>query len=103
MIKKIEDGRCFFTPFSSPFPKVDFWMRFGRSLAPFWRLLLSLALFCLPLAPFWHLFGHFLVPFGSILAPFGFLLGSFWLLLAPCREAPANDPKGLLPCAFYLL
>merc|ERR1711953_1313513 len=50
--------------FSRPFPKLDFLMHFGRSLAPFWL----------------H-FGSFLLPFGSFLAPFGSLLAPFWSLL----------------------
>merc|ERR1712110_535710 len=52
--------------FSRPFPKLDFLMHFGRSLAPFW---LPFAPFGVPLAPFWHPFGSFWLPFGAIWLP----------------------------------
>merc|ERR1711953_1379743 len=57
--------------FSRPFPKLDFLMHFGRSLAPFWLHFGSL---WVPLAPFWHPFGSLLLPFGAIWLPFGSLL-----------------------------
>ena len=65
--------------FSRPCPKVDFWMHFGRPLAPFglpfgslWPLLGSL----------WLTFGSLWFPFGALLVPLGsLLLTSFFSLL----------------------
>ena len=51
-----DEGRTFLPSFSRPFPKIDFWMHFGRPLAPFW----------LPLAPFWLPLAIFWLPFGTI-------------------------------------
>ena len=60
-------------PFSRPFPKVDFWMHFGRPLAHCW----------LPFGSLWLTFGALWLPFGSLWLPFGSLLGPFCSLLAP--------------------
>ena len=72
--------------FSRPCPKVDFWMHFGRPLAPFglpfcspWPLLDSL---WLTFGSLWRTFGSLLLTFGSLCLPFGSLLrpfGSLWL------------------------
>ena len=88
-------------PFSRPFPKVDFWMHFGRPLVRFWlhlgavglhfgalglhfgALWLPFGSLWLTLAPFWLPLGSLWVAFGSLLAPFGSLwvpVGSLWLL-----------------------
>ena len=60
-------------PFSRPFPKIDFWMHFGRPLAHFW----------LPFCSVWLPFGSLWAPTGSLLVPFGSLslnLGSIFSL-----------------------
>ena len=59
-------------PFSRPFPKVDFWMHFGRPLAHFG----------LPFGSPWLPFGTLWLTFGALwlpLAPFWLPLASFWL------------------------
>ena len=58
--------------FSRPFPKVDFWMHFGRPLAHPW----------LPLSSLWLPFGALWLPLGSLLAPFSFQWPCFWYHLA---------------------
>ena len=50
-------------PFSRPFPKVDFWMHFGRSLAHFW----------LPFGSLWFPLGSPWLPFGTLWLTFGAL------------------------------
>ena len=79
MVREKVAAVTFWGSFSRPFPKLDFLMHFGRSLAPFWLHFGSLwgpfgsllAPFWLPLAPFWR---H-LAPFWFPAAPFGY----FWL------------------------
>ena len=71
MVRRIPSPTTFLAPFSRPFPKIDFWMHFGRPLAPFW----------LPLAPFWLPFGHFWLHFG----PFWPHFGPFWCHFGPLR------------------
>ena len=51
-----------FAPFWRPFSDIDFWMHFGR-----------------PLAPFWHPLGSIWLPFGTLWAPFWSLWAPFWL------------------------
>ena len=56
-----------FPSFSQPFPKIDFLMHLGRSLAPFWSLL---APFGVIWALFWALLATFSTHLG-LLVPFG--------------------------------
>ena len=80
-------------PFSRPFPKVDFWMRFGHPVAPFW----------LPFGALGLHFGAVWLPSGSLLAPLGFTLAPFWLPLAPFGSLLAlfNYPSAPFSSIFH--
>ena len=67
-------GTTLLAPFSRPFPKIDFYMHFGRPLAPCWLPFGSL---CLPFGSLWLPFGTIWLPFGSLCLPFGSLWFSF--------------------------
>ena len=67
-------------PFSRPFPKVDFWMHFGRPLAHFW---LPFGSRWLTFGSLWLTFGSRWLTFGSLWLPFGSLLVSLGSLLVP--------------------
>ena len=71
-------GEVIFATFSRPCPKVDFWIHFGRPVAPFglpfgslWLLLGSL---WLTFGPLWLTLGSLWLTFASLLPPFGSLL-----------------------------
>ena len=93
--KKYQDGRPKIHFCSQPFPKVEFWMHFGRPLAHFWlpfgshwltfgSLWLTFGSRWLTFRSFWLPFGSLLVSLGSLLVPFASLLltrGSIFSLL----------------------
>ena len=74
-----------FLSFSRPFPKVDFLMHFGRTLAhfglPFGSLWLAFGSLLAPFGSLWLTFGSLWLPLAHIFAPFGSLFGPFGLLL----------------------
>ena len=79
MVRQNVCAAILFPSFSRPFPKIDFWMHFGRPLAPFWLPFGSrLAPFDSLLAPF----GSLLAPFGTLWATFSLQLTHFWCYLA---------------------
>ena len=67
-------------PFSRPFPKIVFFMHFGRPLAPFGTLSAPSGSLWAPVGSLSAHFGHLLAPFCTLLAPFGSLLAPFWLI-----------------------
>ena len=72
-------GTTLLAPFSRPFPKIDFYMHFGRPLAPLW----------LPFGSLWRTFGSPWLTFGSPWLTFGSLwlpLAPFWLPFGPRAE-----------------
>ena len=74
-------------PFSHPFSDIDFWMHFGRSLAPFGGLL----------APFWSL----RVPLGLHFGALWSTWGPFWLHFDPCWH-PFRSIRGPLGAFFVI-
>ena len=73
MVRRNVGPATFLATFSRPFPKLDFWMHFGRPLAHHW----------LPFGSPWPPFGSLWFPFGSLWLPFGSLWLPFGLLLVP--------------------
>ena len=61
-------------PFWRPFSDIDFYMHFGRPLAPLWHplgsILAPFGTFWVHFGPSWHPLGSILVALGTILAPF---------------------------------